>query len=336
VTHALIVMAPVIEGPVRYVPAGDPAPFWEAAIGERNRVLPLLVQGPFTYVFTPRGGFDVTPFMSARFRATIAATTTRWINAAESTPFVGRTSATAVLLSVDATRVLDTAIAGGNGISLGSEASGGAGLASSPVTPVARTGFQAVFSRVENTVYVVGGTATSNGAILGDVWAQPLGLPWRQIPLVGGPLGQVLAAGYVLNDAHLWLVDHALVSSIDMLRLVRVDPHAGTVEVLAQTPRLGNADRFWLTTDRDGSLLYAASNAILNSHLIAKISLVGPKLRTSVEEFLPGQLGLGPIADSVGYTLPLLDVLGNVTMVHRDSLEATTSWCDLVLSAILD
>jgi hypothetical protein len=303
--------------PNELLPEGDP---FERLIDTLGRVTPI-VAGPsplLAIALTPNVS-DFTPFVSARLASDLTATHNLLANASEARTTVGL-DATSVVMSSDATSIIDDVVFNGSQMELGGEACETCGITT--VTgpgPNARSAFQALLSSTEQTLFVVGGT-DSSGHALGDLWALPLATGnWQDVPLIGGPLGQVLAAAYSVIDRQLWVVDQVGTT----MRLLRVHPHAGTVQVLAEAARNPHSDPIWLSGDRDGGIILGTSDACLNTHQLTKVEFVGGQLEASILDNSAGALLAAPQADSRGYAL-VLDVPGTlggqVSLLREDNL----------------
>ena len=147
-----------------------------------------------------------------------------------------------------------------------------------------RYGFTAVFSRTRNTLFVLGGQ-NALGTPVHSVWAAT---PYGAHELsTGDELGTVLAATYHHADDTLYIVDEMKPGEA---RLWMMPALGGHLRLVGSWPRLLGADRIWLVSDRDGSLLVVGTTSIL------KGGTVIARLDSSNHELV----GIEPVADGVG------------------------------------
>jgi hypothetical protein len=174
-----------------------------------------------------------------------------------------------------------------------------------PALPAPRSGFASVYSRSLDRLFIAGGRDLA-GALLHDLWTgRPTG-GFVRLPLEQS-LGEVLAATYDPAGRRLYLVDRALPKGAKKMgkllphsvRLLRVNPFDATVAVVATWPSLGLFDRYFLTADRDGGLLIAASSTLAHKHAIVRLAL--PLVKVTAIELESRQLASAPIADPAGY-----------------------------------
>jgi len=183
-------------------------------------------------------------------------------------------------------------------------------------------------------VFLVGGTLDSE-EMAGDIWyadTETLSV-WRKVPLSADIAPKrVLAATYSYADGRLWFLDEAPLSkNLRKARLVRVDPHTGAGDVVAEWPRLKVFDRHWLALDRDGALLLVASSSKMNHHVIVRLDTHGATFAVEGIRKANGRLLSAPVVDADGYSF-VLDKLGNqpVRTLRLRGLEAKPGhWNDL-------
>ncbi|GMV13972.1 MAG: hypothetical protein AMXMBFR56_21960 [Polyangiaceae bacterium] len=128
-----------------------------------------------------------------------------------------------------------------------------------PSAPRARTGFAALYSGLEDAVYMVGGVA-EDGDATGTIWRYLVTeRSWHLVTPYAGhqPSGSTLAAAYDQAVGALYVLD-VNPSKPPRARLVRYDVRSGLSAELASWPYAGLHERVWLVASGDGSLLLVA------------------------------------------------------------------------------
>lgn len=171
-----------------------------------------------------------------------------------------------------------------------------------PGLPSARQDFRGVYSRSLNRLFVVGGT-NEDGQYAGDIWSAAPGGAFT--PLTEqGVLNDVVAATYVPEANAIFVIDEVSTGFFSMMstaRLLKVDADSGEVEEQAQWMRFGLFDAYYLTADRDGSLLLTASSKARNRHMF--VGLDPETARPNAMAFRKGALHRGPIVRSDRYEI---------------------------------
>lgn len=173
-------------------------------------------------------------------------------------------------------------------------------------TPSPRGAFVPVYSRYLGRLFVVGGQDPSTQLPRGDIWWQDAenGDGWRQVPEQGYTTGRVLAATYSFRDDRLWVLDEVGGPGLlKKVRLVRLDTRTGEFEQLGQWPRLGLFNRHWLSVDRDGQVLLAASSDTARKHVIVRLDNREMKVKPSTVRLGQGALAYRPMVDQEGYSV---------------------------------
>ena len=86
------------------------------------------------------------------------------------------------------------------------------------------------------------------------------------------------------------------------MRLLRIDPHAGGVQVVASWPYLGLFDRQWLVVDREGDVMVVASSRTLRTHLVLTVGERDEQVRARRVQLGFGELAEAPAVDPLGVT----------------------------------
>ena len=192
-----------------------------------------------------------------------------WASAAEPNSFEptglaiqGNDHVIAIGVSADGTAAVDGAVVSQDGVmraaSEVAETEGPVYGAASLVAPPPRSGFVPVYSTAAGGLFVVGGQS-SGGNASGDIWFLPSTGPGKN-HYSGYQPGQVLAATFSFGDHKLWVLDSTSSGvGFPTARLARLDAQGGDVEVIATWPQLGIFDRWFLSVDRDGSVLMSGS-----------------------------------------------------------------------------
>ncbi len=256
---------------------------------------------------------DVTEYIGDGLKASLSLGL-HWANAVESQPEAGNgAKAPSVLgLSADGTAVVERVyLAGGALFGQADLRRGGpSGQAPTPAaavaattsnSPAARQDFRAVYSRSTRQLFVVGGADPITGTLLGDIWLTNIDqVQWMRVPLNGYSVGKILAATYSPRDRQVWILDEITSGSRTLVRLTRVNPVSGQVEMLGTWPRLRIFDSHWLVIDRDGTVLLAASSQKVNKHVVIRIDNA---TQPHVDNVYLGQhaLALAPLVDGEGY-----------------------------------
>ncbi len=226
----------------------------------------------------------------------------RWVDAVEPEPSagIGAAGPSAVGLSADASTIMERAFVGRGGLLGQADLGIGPGPHGDPPAP--RQGFQAVYSRSTQQLFVVGGEDASSHALLGDAWrADVRTLQWAQVPLAGYQVGKVLAATYSPRDRQLWILDEvAGAHGLRHARLARLKPGTGHFEILGTWLRIGLFDKLWLVVDRDGTVLLVASSNKIQKHVVVHIDNAA---QPHVDNIYVGQhpLALPLLVDWEGY-----------------------------------
>ena len=290
----------------------DPAPLDQIDLWDRvrNRVLPLVfdqVAGKVYRIDDAGYGIDMTAAMSPGVLQHAANPNVRWLSAVEpsATAGAGALSPVAVLASADGTTILDTVRVSANGVALAREERPVdmlESVASSSFAPAWRSGHAALYSRVADGIFVLGGRIGASGELAGDAWFASLGGSWRQLDLKGATLGNVTAATYAFRDRKLWAIDLKGTGWRRTMRLLRIDPHAGGVQVVASWPYLGLFDRQWLVVDREGDVMVVASSRTLRTHLVLTVGERDEQVRARRVQLGFGELAEAPAVDPLGVT----------------------------------
>lgn len=146
----------------------------------------------------------------------------------------------------------------------------------------------------------------------------------------------VTASTYSAVDDALWLLDEVrgpLGLGPKRARLVRIDRLTGTVSIVAQWPRLGIFQSYWLSMDRDGQLLLTVTRSNgQGKHGVFRIA-TSPSPHLTGVSWGTGELLEAPVVDRAGYTLILRPKIGSQTSfaVQRSSTLAMSpcGWGDL-------
>jgi hypothetical protein len=150
-----------------------------------------------------------------------------------------------------------------SGLSGGARTGAGAAvsLPSSGPVPRDRDDHRALFSGVEETVYMVGGRAL-DGSATETIWRYTLADRTWQIVAPNAPLApsaNVIAVAYHEPSAELYVLDRVPgPGPLERARLAAYDVRAGSARELATWPYLGLAEELWLTATDDGALLLTA------------------------------------------------------------------------------
>jgi hypothetical protein len=175
---------------------------------------------------------------------------------------------TALLLSSDATTVLDALHLGLTGFEL---RHGDAGLPIVPTgidPPSPRKGFAAAWSRTAGALYVIGGTDPMTSTARADAWRFSLNGGWTSVPLDPSHTPQnVVSATFCPADWRVWLLDQ--VGSGDP-RLMRIDADTGMVSTDKPMHCLRHFDNLWLLTLEDARIVLVAQKG--NKHRLALLS----------------------------------------------------------------
>ncbi len=286
------------------------------------------------------GQISTSATMTGRFPAL------QWASAAEPNSFEptglaiqGGDHVIAIGVSGDGTAALDGAVVSQDGVmraaSEATETEGPVYGAASLVAPPPRSGFVPVYSTAAGGLFVVGGQSSGGGAS-GDIWFLPLDGTWQKLTYPGYQPGQVLAATFSFGDHKLWVLDSTSSGvGFPTARLARLDAQGGDVEVIATWPQLGIFDRWFLSVDRDGSVLMSGSNLVANA--LVRYPVNAEPVLPSVLVAQAGALLMAPVVDQYSYGFYVWNVLGQLQVLRR-SLLATTgdSTCTLnpVASAI--
>jgi hypothetical protein len=271
---------------------------------------------------TGRHAVETGGFLSQGATDAMNADGARFLSSADPSRALNGKGAVAVLLSHDGTSVVDTVVASGNGLLLGSERRVVSGLFSPSVLggdgvepgavlqtladaalPPARVDFQAVYSGYTGQVFVLGGDEAATGEPLSDAWAFDLqAAVWRGIPIAAGSLHRVLAATYVFHDRALWILDESPRGRRErVVRLLRLDPASGAIRTLGIFPRRGSYSRFFLaTTGDDRVLLTAARAAGTPGFVTALLKSTGRGVRAAQEARFDDELVAPPFIDERG------------------------------------
>jgi len=154
--------------------------------------------------------------------------------------------------------------------------------------PEARTSHAETLSARRSALWVVGGTAVSDGRPLDEVWVYELAEDrWCELPLGARPrLGRVHAVTYSAADDVLWVLDETEAEvprgpgsrrrgrRHREARLTRLDPSVGSGDIVATWPRgpLSSAnDRFALATDAEGTLYVVGWRDTAHHHVVLKL-----------------------------------------------------------------
>lgn len=193
-----------------------------------------------------------------------------------------------------------------------------AGVMSTTTLPPPRQDFASVYSRATGRLFVVGGKDSTTGAALRDIWWQdvPSG-EWLQVPLGEHELGKVLAATHTL-DGRLWVLDETKKKgAATFVRLSRILPGTGDVDVLGTWARHKKFDRHWLVMDKDWSVLVVASSTQLRRHVVVRIDQAGPPPRANEVRFGRGALAFAPSVDTEGYSFPIQEQPNRLPITMR-------------------
>jgi hypothetical protein len=172
---------------------------------------------------------------------------------------------------------------------------------STAARPSPRRDFASVYSRAANAVFVIGGH-TPAGALLDDIWFQPLGGDWKQVELPHGVLGHPLSATYSWADRRLWVLDQ--IERVDHsmeTRLLRIERETGAFEVVAKTHSSGEFDKRGLVVDPRGNVLLYASSTRGDRHRFAQVTVKGSSFGVAVTDRERRALITAPIVDLNGY-----------------------------------
>jgi hypothetical protein len=200
-------------------------------------------------------------------------------------PRMSATTALAASSSIGAAGVVDEA-----------EGAPGVDFPAPRISPVA------VFSRQAGGLFVLGGTDPQSHRPFGDVWFRPVAGQWSKLALGTFSLGEVQAATYDFADERLWIVDTVAgprAQRTNVVRLLRVDPTHGTVDVAASWNRR-RATTLFLGVDHDGALLLTSAETGQTS--IARVVTRNGKLYVGPKQVVRGELVLGPVVDDNGST----------------------------------
>lgn len=171
--------------------------------------------------------------------------------------------------------------------------------------PSAREGYEAVWSRAENALFVLGGHAS--GAPLGDIWMQRVDPPgsWVEVPQSGARIEQVLSATWSHRDHRLWVLDTYESGGEPKYRLLRVEPYLGIVQVVGEWTRRADVSRRSLLVDQDGQVLLVSSSERADKHTVMRFEATPFDDSARVRAALAvrsGTLAFDPIIDGGGYT----------------------------------
>lgn len=133
--------------------------------------------------------------------------------------------------------------------------------ASEAFAPRARSGHLALYSGLEDAVYMIGGRA-ADGDPTGTIWRYVVGARSWQIVAPHAahqPAQQMLAAAYDQAASLLYVLDvDTEAAKTPRARMVRYDVRDGSSAELASWPYSGMHDRLWLVAQADGSLVLVA------------------------------------------------------------------------------
>jgi hypothetical protein len=251
-----------------------------------------------------------------------------WASAVEPSAKLGVVSGDvmAVALAADGSALIDGAVASGDVLHSATEL-GGAGLALGAAagdTPSPRSGFSAVFSRSAGGVYVIGGSDVQSGAALHDVRFLPLGGFWTHPVYADYEPASVLGATFSFADRKLWVLDKIdSAREHERLRLARLDPYGGQVQVVG-TWRLKHAEAaFFLSIGRDGSVLLSVTRG--HHHAVVLFDASDEDPHAALVGRHSGALALAPIADDHSYAFVVWAKSGTELRIRR---RADIGGCD--------
>ena len=141
--------------------------------------------------------------------------------------------------------------------------------------PAPRSDHAEVLSAGRASVWIVGGTARSDGRALDEVWVYELEEErWCLLDPAGRPeLGRVLAATYSAAQDSIWVLDEVSDEhgARATRRLLRLHPQVGVGEVVASWPERSGNDRFSLATDAAGTIYVVGWRERGGSHAVARL-----------------------------------------------------------------
>jgi hypothetical protein len=223
-------------------------------------------------------------------------------------------------VSSDGTAILDTAVVSNRILVAGSEIHN---LRSPLDPPSPRTEFTPVFSRDAGGLFILGGRDQQTQAPLHDAWFQPVNGDWTELVFPGYSPGDFLAATYSFRDLRRWVLDHLVdPDEGDVARLVRADPRNGAVEVVGSWRAKGHFDHWFLSIDRDGSVLLAASSSEKRKHVTVRFALEGahPAPNAALAIHAKRALALAPIVDDRSYAFVVRDKDNSLRICRRMDL----------------
>jgi hypothetical protein len=172
----------------------------------------------------------------------------------------------------------------------------------------ARTNFVPIFSQRTSQVFVIGGTLSGTSTLTKQIVNYDItsGVS-RVLALLGSYAPEkVLAATLSFTDNRLWILDE--LASGGTTRLAHVDPLTGSAQIVWQGTPSGGYDHYYMTTDKDGSLLLTASS--LTSSKFATVRArwlpfaAGTEKLFKVHTGLSGLLGAGiPSTRGITYVI---------------------------------
>lgn len=246
----------------------------------------------------------------------------------------------ALIVAADGTDVVDAVGYDSSRGVLGTTADLGQGPPSRSAGPARRIGFAAVYSRVEDRAFIVGGADAGTGLNFGDIWVRDVTGPagWAQVALRGYAPQAVLAATWSFADRRLWILDRTTDGS-RLVRLARVEPDLGHTQVVGQWSWTGTWDKQYLEVDSRGQILLSSSSAANDQYAVAQFQVVpfAGNTPVSIDRFqiLPSALALPPIADLSGVSFHHWDARNALYVVERRDTVPGTAQPLSVLSTVL-
>ena len=193
------------------------------------------------------------------------------------------------------------------------------------VAPAARVGFVPVFSRAAGGVFELGGRDATSNALLSDIWFLPYGGHWKRVLFDGSAYvpGTVVAATYAFADRRLWVLDYFVnAANVQTARIARIDPVSGVVDVFSTWPRLNLLDRWFMSLDRDGSVLVSGSSGAYYVVVRLEITPTVPHVPYAAAILVqPGALAMAPIVDENNYAFVTWNLLGQIGIRRRPTFD---------------
>lgn len=206
--------------PIYYLPIQwPPQPLPEQLLGERpslwwdhatseNPLLAVMPDGQFGFLRSDDSIVYVPDMLGNQLEAELRDPALVWRRASEPNLVANPSdfsSLEALAFKSDGTDIVDSALLLNGRVLAGSEVPREIGVAGDPPEP--RRDFVPVFSRAENTAFVVGGHLL-DGSQSHNIWYRPLDqVDWTRIALVDYTPDNVLAATWNYYDNFLWVLD---------------------------------------------------------------------------------------------------------------------------------